>query len=118
MPDKEFKGYICKRCRNYVRVYREKHEPYFSGRCTKCNSEIILQAEKDDQSIPKHLLKKEETINIWDSYSGGKIIGTLVAGTFAKRLQTVKYNGVDWYRIQAGKLIGWVSGSFIRKLKQ
>jgi hypothetical protein len=55
-------------------------------------------------------------INIRDDYRSGKIIGQLEAGTPAKVIEKRDYNSVTWYRIRAGSLEGWVSGTFIRPI--
>ena len=62
-------------------------------------------------------LKKPDMINVWDNYFGGKIIGQMLAGTPAKLLEKAEFNGATWYRIDDGRIKGWVSGSFIRKIK-
>lgn len=57
------------------------------------------------------------TINIWDSYMQGKIIGQVDAGTRANVLGKETYRGVIWYHVRAGSQKGWVSGMFIRHLR-
>lgn len=61
-------------------------------------------------------MKKQEVVNIWDRYGGGQIIGTLPVGTPAKILETTTFNSITWYKIRAGKVEGWISGSFLRKI--
>jgi hypothetical protein len=112
----DFKGYYCKGCHTYTRLYRKEPHGHYTGRCPSCGREIFLPAGEADDSLFYTGGGTFRTINLWDSYAQGKIIGQVEAGTRAKVLEKVQYRGVTWYRVRAGKTEGWVSGTFIRRL--
>ncbi len=114
---REFRGYYCRRCHTYTRLYRKKRSAEFRGTCSICGVEIIVDANTAENALFFTGGKKYRTINIWNSYRRGKIIGQVEAGTGALILGKAEYNGVTWYHVRSGNLTGWVSGAFIRQLR-
>ena len=115
---REFKGYYCKRCHTYTRLYRDVSGD-FSGTCPRCSTKLLLPADFAETGLFHDAIAgKRSLINVWDHYDGGRIVGQISAGTGAKLLGTIKHRSVTWYRIQSGEINGWVSGKFIRRLKK
>lgn len=113
------KGTYCKSCHVYFQL-RKQADGSFAGRCPRCGRNSYAEPGDDKKLFVSVRSPKtqEKPINIWESFSGGKIIGQVEAGTPARMLETRKYNGVTWYRIVAGNITGWVSGSFIRQISK
>lgn len=115
--ERDFRGYYCRRCHTYSRLYRQGDEGDFSGVCPKCGDKLTLPAAYAEEGLFfSGASAREATVNLWDSYYQRKIVATVARGTGAGVLETVRYNGVTWYRVRAGKHEGWVSGSFIRRV--
>lgn len=113
---KDFRGYYCKRCHTYTRLYKDEGADHYRGKCPKCRIEIALEAGIGEVSFFFTGGQEHRRINLWDSYRQGKIIGKVDKGTRAKVLGKNTYNGVTWYHVRAGDKTGWVSGTFIRHL--
>ena len=114
---KNFKGYYCKRCRTYTRLYINENTGNYVGICPKCKKQLLLPGSLKDSSLfYKNAVSKDDFINVWDHYAGGKIIGQMVAGTPAKLLETTKYNSVNWFKVTNGQITGWVTSKFIKKI--
>lgn len=115
---KKYKGYYCPRCHNYSRIYLNPATGLYEGHCSKCGKETTLAPDNKGQALfQNQVIEKRDAINIRDSYQGGRIVGSIPAGTPAKVLRKEKYNGVIWYLVSFGNVQGWVSGSYIRKLR-
>lgn len=112
----DFRGYYCRQCHTYSRLYRKESENAFTGICPKCGRHIHLPAGNPSNQLFFSGGSSTKKINIWDSYTGGKIIGQVAKGTRAKVLETKTLNSVIWYKVRSGKITGWVSGMFIRNL--
>lgn len=117
MNSREFRGYYCSRCHTYTRLYRDSKHGGFGGKCPKCGVELFLDEASADEQLFFTGGEKYKPLNLWDSYYKSKIVGTVDAGTPARVLGTAVYNGVTWYRVKAGGVEGWISGSFIRHLR-
>lgn len=112
-----FRGCYCRRCHTYYRLYQRKPGDGFSGTCPGCNTKTYLPLAEVGGGLFVTGGAGRKAINIWDNYCGGEIIGQVDEGSTANVLNKAVYNGVDWYEIRAGKVTGWVSGRFIRKIK-
>jgi len=113
------KGFYCKGCHTYFQL-RRRDDGSYKGSCPRCGK--IAIADKDSGSgtfvhttQTSEKKKDRRLVNVWESYSGGRIIGRVDVGTPAQLLETQRYNGVTWYRIRTAEVTGWVSSSFIRK---
>ena len=113
---REFKGYYCRQCHVYTRLYSDERRGGFSGVCPRCGTKLHLDEASEDDGLFFTGGSDYRTINIWDSYLQRNKIGEVDKGTPAKVLETQVYNGVTWYRIRAEGIEGWVSGTFIRQL--
>jgi len=113
----EFRGYYCTRCHSYTRLYRDSTRPGFSGTCPGCGTKLYLDPEAAENGFFFTGGKGYRHVNVWDSYFKRRKIGEVKVGTHARVLETKVYNGVKWYRVKAGAVEGWVSGTFIRRLR-
>ncbi len=114
---KEFRGYYCRRCHAYSRLFPDERSTGFRGTCPRCGIEILVGSEAAEHALFFSGGRKFRTINLWDSYRRGKIIGEVEAGTKARVLSSTDYKGVTWYHVRTGGKSGWVSGAFIRPLR-
>ena len=116
--NRKYKGYYCKRCHNYTRLYLNEAKGVYEGRCSKCGRQAEMIPDYPGQGLFHSQIKRRtDTINLRESYQGGRIIATIPVGTPARVLRQERYNGIIWYEIESGNLKGWVSGNYIRKLK-
>ena len=114
---REYRGYYCSSCHSYLRLYRDDSDGSFRGSCPGCGCQLELPAAYADECFFFSGGDRYSPINLWDSYRQGKVVTRVDTGTPARLLEMKKYKGVTWFRVRVAGSEGWVSGSFIRRLR-